>query len=160
VDCPFGLPLQAKCNMWHLPNNYHMWFICTVGRIMSQYPKPQAPYTGYSDLYFATERQVRSWAAPALKFSRRHISESLAHFLPQRVIALRRDAHPIANLRAEFSWFHRPSGCVVFGQRAAATTARLPQRRKRRRRTSLCSADGRIAECRFRNTPASLAIVR
>jgi hypothetical protein len=32
---------------------------------MEQYPKPQTPYTGHSDLYFATEWQVRSWAVLA-----------------------------------------------------------------------------------------------
>jgi hypothetical protein len=32
---------------------------------VAQYPKPQAPYAGHSDLYFATEWQVRSWAVLA-----------------------------------------------------------------------------------------------
>lgn len=32
---------------------------------MLQYPKPQVPYSGYSDLYFATAGQVRSWAVLA-----------------------------------------------------------------------------------------------
>lgn len=28
---------------------------------MSRYPEPEVPYSGYSDLYFATEGQVRGW---------------------------------------------------------------------------------------------------
>jgi hypothetical protein len=30
---------------------------------MPQYPEPEVPYAGYSDLHFATDQQVRSWAA-------------------------------------------------------------------------------------------------
>jgi hypothetical protein len=30
---------------------------------VSEYPKPQVPYAGYSDLHFATERQIRSGIA-------------------------------------------------------------------------------------------------